>query len=49
MEVVMDRCVKIEHCRFFGKKDYGLDVVGLQTGVLTSDRYECIFPGHDKS
>jgi uncharacterized protein len=48
LEVVMDRCVKIEHCRFFGKKDYGLDVVGLQTGVLTSDRYECIFPGHDK-
>ena len=47
LEVVMDRCVKIEHCRFFGKKDYGLDVVGLQTGVLTSDRYECIFPGHD--
>jgi hypothetical protein len=25
-----------------------LDVVGLQTGVLTSDRYECMFPGHDK-
>jgi hypothetical protein len=48
LEVVMDRCVKIEHCRFFGKKDYGLDVVGLQTGVLTSDRYECLFPGHDK-
>jgi hypothetical protein len=48
LEVVMDRCVKIEHCRFFGKKDYGLDVVGLQTGVLTSDRYECIFPGPDK-
>jgi len=47
LEVVMDRCVKIEHCRFFGKKDYGLDVVGLQTGVLTSDRFECIFPGHD--
>ena len=43
MEVVMDRCVKIEHCRFYGKKDYGLDVVGLQTGVLTANRYECVF------
>lgn len=43
MEVVMDRCVKIEHCRFYGKKDYGLDVVGLQTGVLTANRFECLF------
>lgn len=43
LEVIMDRCVKIEHCRFYGKKDYGLDVVGLQTGVLTADRYECVF------
>ena len=43
LEVVMDRCVKIEHCRFYGKKDDGLDVVGLQTGVLTADRYECVF------
>ena len=43
MEVVMDRCVKIEHCRFYGKKDYGLDVVGLQTGVLTADRFACVF------
>ena len=43
MEVVMDRCVKIEHCRFFGKKDYGLDVVGLSTGVITANRYECAF------
>ncbi|MGQ4810055.1 hypothetical protein NKDENANG_03500 [Candidatus Entotheonellaceae bacterium PAL068K] len=43
LEVVMDRCVKIEHCRFYGKKDYGLDVIGLQTGVLTADRYECVF------
>jgi hypothetical protein len=23
-------------------------VVGLQTGVLTSDRYECMFPGAKK-
>ena len=43
LEVVMDRCVKIEHCRFYGKKDYGLDVIGLQTGVLTADRYECVY------
>ena len=43
MEVVMDRCVKIEHCRFFGKKDYGLDVVGLNTGVVTARRYDCVF------
>jgi predicted CoA-binding protein len=45
MEVVMDRCVKIEHCRFFGKKDYGLDVVGLQTGIVTADRFACVFEG----
>jgi hypothetical protein len=43
MEVVMDRCVKIEHCRFFGKKDYGLDVVGLSTGVVTARRYDTVF------
>ncbi|MGH8674195.1 MAG: CoA-binding protein [Burkholderiales bacterium] len=43
MEVVADRCVKIEHCRFFGKKDYGLDVVGLSTGIITAKRYECVF------
>ena len=43
MEVVMDRCVKIEHCRFFGKKDYGLDVLGLNTGVISANRYECMF------
>jgi len=45
MEVVMDRCVKIEHCRFFGKKDYGLDVVGLSTGIITAKRFECVFGG----
>lgn len=43
MEVVVDRCVKIEHCRFFGKKDYGLDVVGLSTGVITARRYDTVF------
>lgn len=34
MEVVMNRCVKIEHARFFG----GLNLVGMNTGVLTSRR-----------
>ena len=34
LEVVMDRCVKIEHARFFG----GLNLVGMNTGVLTSRR-----------
>ncbi len=32
LEVVMDRCVKIEHARFFG----GLSTLGLNAGVLTS-------------
>jgi len=35
LNVVMDRCVKIEHARFFG----GLNTIGLNTGVLTSRRY----------
>jgi uncharacterized protein len=43
LEVVMDRCVKIEQCRFFGKKDYGLDVVGLNTGVISANRTDCDF------
>ena len=43
MDVIMDRCVKIEHCRFFGKKDYGLDVVGLNTGVLSANRHDTRF------
>lgn len=34
LEVVMDRCIKMEHCRFFG----GLNVVGLATGVVGSRR-----------
>jgi predicted CoA-binding protein len=34
LEVVMDRCVKIEHARFFG----GLNLVGMNTGVITSRR-----------
>jgi predicted CoA-binding protein len=36
LEVVMDRCIKMEHCRFFG----GLNVVGLATGVVGSRRME---------
>ncbi len=31
LEVVMDRCVKIEHARFFG----GLSTIGLNTGVIS--------------
>jgi predicted CoA-binding protein len=34
MEVVMDRCIKIEHARFFG----GLNAVGLNTGVISALR-----------
>ena len=32
LEVVMDRCMKIEHARFSG----GLNTLGLNTGVVTS-------------
>ena len=35
LDVVMDRCMKIEHARFHG----GLNTIGLNTGVLTSRRY----------
>jgi uncharacterized protein len=34
LEVVMNRCVKIEHARFFG----GLNLVGMNTGVISSRR-----------
>ncbi len=34
IEVVQDRCVKIEHARFFG----GLNLVGMNTGVVTARR-----------
>lgn len=34
LEVVEDRCIKMEHCRYFG----GLNVVGLATGVIGSRR-----------
>ena len=34
LEVVMDRCMKIEHARFFG----GLNTIGMNTGVISSRR-----------
>ena len=34
LEVVMDRCVKIEHARFFG----GLTTIGMNTTVISSRR-----------
>ena len=34
LEVVMDRCVKIEHARFFG----GLNMLGLHSGVISARR-----------
>jgi len=34
LEVVMDRCMKIEHARFFG----GLNTIGMNTAVVTSRR-----------
>jgi uncharacterized protein len=33
-EVVMDRCMKIEHARFFG----GLSTIGLNTGVISAQK-----------
>lgn len=36
MEIVMDRCVKIEHARFHG----GLNLAGFNTGVISSRRQE---------
>ena len=40
LEVIEDRCVKMEHCRFFG----GLNVVGLSTGVIGSRRMDGFRP-----
>jgi uncharacterized protein len=34
IEVVMDRCMKIEHARFFG----GLNTIGMNTSVITARR-----------
>lgn len=38
LDVVMDRCVKIEHARLFG----GLNFVGVNTRVISSKRYKII-------
>ncbi|MCL5997181.1 MAG: CoA-binding protein [Chloroflexi bacterium] len=38
LDVVMDRCVKIEHARFFG----GLNLIGLNTGVISARRLQKI-------
>src|SRR4029079_9502897 len=36
LEVVMDRCMKIEHARFFG----GLNTIGFKTGlILSAERF----------
>lgn len=40
LEVVENRCIKMEHCRFFG----GLNVVGLSTGVVGSRRMDRFHP-----
>jgi uncharacterized protein len=34
LEVVMDRCMKIEHARFFG----GLNTLGLNTGLISAKK-----------
>ena len=38
LEVVMDRCMKIEHARLFG----GLNFIGVNTRVITSHRHMVI-------
>jgi len=38
LEVVQDRCLKIEHARFSGK----LNLAGFDTGVISSKRYRPI-------
>ncbi len=39
LEVVMDRCVKMEHCRFWGR----FNILGLSTGVIHSRRYDSLW------
>jgi hypothetical protein len=34
LEVVMDRCMKIEHARLMG----GLNLFGIKTGIVSSKR-----------
>lgn len=38
LDVVMDRCMKIEHARLFG----GLNFVGVNTGIISSKRTKVI-------
>ncbi len=38
LEVVMDRCVKIEHARLFG----GLNFIGVDTKIVSSHRHKII-------
>lgn len=40
LEVVMDRCVKIEYARLFG----GLNWCGVNTGVISAQRPPCVAP-----
>ena len=40
LEVIEDRCIKMEHCRFFG----GLNVIGLSTGVVGSRQMDRFRP-----
>ncbi len=40
LEVVMDRCMKIEHARFFG----GLNTIGMNTAVISARRRRPIRP-----
>jgi predicted CoA-binding protein len=44
LEVVMDRCMKIEHARFFG----GLSTIGLNTGVISAQRRNNAQPSSSK-
>ncbi len=39
MDVVVDRCMKIEHARLFG----GLNFIGVDTGVISSARSNWVF------
>jgi len=41
LDVVMDRCVKIEHARLFG----GLNWFGVNTGVVSASRAPCTAVG----
>jgi uncharacterized protein len=38
LDVVMNRCVKLEHARFLG----GQNLVGLNTGVISAKRLRCV-------